>query len=78
MPRRSLMSRRPTSVRAVAEVGVLVAMLIWAANFTVVKAAVTAWPVLPFFPKGTQIARAGIGTLGAIVTKICGIVIRFG
>jgi hypothetical protein len=35
-------------------------------------------PRLPFFPKGTQIARAGIGTLGAIVTKICGIVIRFG
>mgnify|MGYP006173263615 CR=1 FL=1 len=30
MPRSSLMSRRPTSVRAVAEVGVLVAMLIWA------------------------------------------------
>jgi hypothetical protein len=41
------------------------------AGFTIV-------PVLPFFPKGTHIARAGIGTLGAIVTKIRGIVIRFG
>lgn len=52
------MSRRPTSVRAVAEVGVLIAMLIWAANFTVVKAAVTAWPVLPF--SAIRITAAGI------------------
>jgi len=57
MPRRSLISRRPTSLRAVAEVGVLVAMLIWAANFTVVKAAVTAWPVLPF--SAIRITAAG-------------------
>jgi hypothetical protein len=35
-------------------------------------------PMLPFFPKGTRITRVGIGTLGAIVTKIRGIVIRFG
>ena len=58
MPRRNLMSRRPTSVRAVAEVGVLIAMLIWAANFTVVKAAVTAWPVLPF--SAIRITAAGL------------------
>ncbi|MEI6271153.1 MAG: DMT family transporter, partial [Chloroflexota bacterium] len=44
--------------RAVAELGVLLAMLIWAANFTVVKAAVTAWPVLPF--SAIRITAAGL------------------
>jgi drug/metabolite transporter (DMT)-like permease len=44
--------------RAVAELGVLIAMLVWAANFTVVKAAVTAWPVLPF--SALRITAAGI------------------
>ena len=44
--------------RAVAELGVMIAMLVWAANFTVVKAAVTAWPVLPF--SALRITAAGI------------------
>jgi hypothetical protein len=53
------------------------------AGFTIVPrlpviAGFTIVPVLPFFPKGTHIARAGTWTLGAIVTKIRGIVIRFG
>lgn len=53
------MSRSP---RLAAEIGVLVAMGIWAANFTVVKAAVLAWPVLPF--SAIRIVTAGILVLG--------------
>ena len=56
------MSRPPLSVRAVAEIGVLVAMATWAINFTVVKAAVLAWPVLPF--SAIRITAAGILVLG--------------
>ena len=48
--------------RLAAEVGVLVAMAIWAANFTVVKAAVLAWPVLPF--SAVRITAAGVLVLG--------------
>lgn len=56
------MSRAPLSVRAVAELGVLVAMATWAVNFTVVKAAVLAWPVLPF--SAIRITAAGVLVLG--------------
>ena len=56
------MSRAPLSIRAVAELGVLVAMATWAVNFTVVKAAVLAWPVLPF--SAIRITAAGILVLG--------------
>ena len=52
------MSRAPLSVRAVAELGVLGAMATWAVNFTVVKAAVHAWPVLPF--SALRITTAGL------------------
>jgi len=55
-------SRTPLSARAVAELGVLVAMATWAVNFTVVKAAVLAWPVLPF--SAIRITAAGILVLG--------------
>ncbi|MEY3683617.1 MAG: hypothetical protein RIS62_327 [Chloroflexota bacterium] len=56
------MSRTPLSVRAVAELGVLGAMATWAVNFTVVKSAVLAWPVLPF--SSIRITAAGILVLG--------------
>jgi drug/metabolite transporter (DMT)-like permease len=55
-------SRAPLSIRAVAELGVLVAMATWAINFTVVKAAVLAWPVLPF--SAVRITTAGVLVLG--------------
>jgi drug/metabolite transporter (DMT)-like permease len=55
-------SRTPLSVRAVAELGVLGAMATWAVNFTVVKSAVLAWPVLPF--SSIRITAAGILVLG--------------
>jgi len=55
-------SRAPLSGRAVAELGVLVAMATWAVNFTVVKAAVLAWPVLPF--SAIRITAAGLLVLG--------------
>ena len=51
-----------SATRLAAEIGVLVAMGIWAANFTVVKAAVLAWPVLPF--SALRITTAGILVLG--------------
>lgn len=51
-------TKRTRTPRAVAEIGVLIAMLVWAANFTVVKAAVTAWPVLPF--SAIRITAAGL------------------
>lgn len=47
-----------SAARSTAEFGVLIAMVIWAANFTVVKAAVHAWPVLPF--SAIRITTAGI------------------
>ena len=50
------------AARLAAEIGVLVAMAIWAANFTVVKAAVLAWPVLPF--SAVRITAAGVLVLG--------------
>ena len=56
------MSRAPLSARAVAELGVLAAMGTWAVNFTVVKAAVLAWPVLPF--SAIRITAAGFIVLG--------------
>ena len=49
---------RSAASRSAAELGVLVAMAIWAANFTVVKAAVHAWPVLPF--SALRITTAGL------------------
>ena len=58
MPRKRLMNRRPMTTRVIAEIGVLIAMLVWAANFTVVKAAVMAWPVLPF--SAIRITAAGL------------------
>lgn len=62
------MSRSPSrSPRLVAEIGVLVAMGIWAANFTVVKAAVLAWPVLPF--SAARIVTAGVLVLGWAVWR---------
>jgi len=54
VPRPAAAQRTP---RAAAELGVLAAMAIWAANFTVVKAAVIAWPVLPF--SAIRITAAG-------------------
>ena len=51
-----------SAARLAAEIGVLVAMAIWAANFTVVKAAVLAWPVLPF--SAVRITAAGVLVLG--------------
>lgn len=56
------MSRAPLSARAVAEIGVLAAMATWAINFTVVKSAVLAWPVLPF--SAIRITTAGFIVLG--------------
>lgn len=56
------MSRAPLSGRAAAELGVLAAMATWAVNFTVVKAAVLAWPVLPF--SAIRITAAGVLVLG--------------
>ena len=56
------MSRAPLSGRVIAELGVLVAMATWAVNFTVVKAAVLAWPVLPF--SAIRITAAGVLVLG--------------
>lgn len=61
------MSRAPLSVRAVAELGVLTAMATWAVNFTVVKAAVLAWPVLPF--SAIRITAAGVLVLGWAVVR---------
>jgi hypothetical protein len=52
------MSRAPRTPRAAAELGVLLAMVIWAANFTVVKSSVLAWPVLPF--SAIRITCAGV------------------
>jgi len=60
-------SRAPLSVRAVAELGVLTAMATWAVNFTVVKAAVLAWPVLPF--SAIRITAAGVLVLGWAVVR---------
>jgi drug/metabolite transporter (DMT)-like permease len=51
-------SRGALSGRTIAELGVLAAMATWAVNFTVVKAAVLAWPVLPF--SALRITAAGL------------------